>query len=41
MYILNNNIKFFNEIPKINFIPTVFELSDTVAGYMNLYYIKN
>jgi LAGLIDADG endonuclease len=41
MYILNNNIKFFNEIPDIKYIPTVFELSDTVSGYLNLYYINN
>ncbi len=41
MYILNNNIKNFNEIPDIKYIPTVFELSDTVSGYMNLYYINN
>jgi hypothetical protein len=41
MYILNNNLKFFHEIPNKNFIPTVFELPNSVAGYMELYYIKN
>ena len=41
MYILNKNIKLFNEIPDIKFIPTVFELSNSVEDYMNLYYIKN
>lgn len=41
MYILNNNIKSFNSIPDIKLIPTVFELPDSVAGYINLNYIKN
>jgi len=41
MFILNNNIKLFNEIPDINYIPTLFNIPDSVEGYMNLYYIKN
>jgi hypothetical protein len=41
MFILNNNIKFFKEIPDINFIPAVFNIPDSVEGYMNLYYLKN
>jgi hypothetical protein len=48
MYILNNNIKLFNEIPDINFISTtpkegIFddELPKSGTGYINLYYFKN
>jgi len=41
MFILNNNIKYFQEIPDINFIPVVFNIPNSVEGYMDLYYIKN
>jgi len=41
MFILNNNVKLFKEIPDINLIPTVFNIPNSVEGYMNLYYIKN
>jgi hypothetical protein len=41
MYILNKNIKLFNEIPSINIIPIVFELPNSVSGYINIYYFKN
>lgn len=41
MFILKNNIKFFNEIPDKNIIHTVTELPNSPADYMELYYIKN
>jgi len=41
MFILNNNIKLFEEIPNMNLIPTVFNMPTSVEGYINLYYIKD
>lgn len=43
MYILNNNIKLFNDIPDIYFIPNIFyvELPKFVPDYINLFYFKN
>lgn len=36
MYLLNNNIKTLNEIPDMNIIPNVFELPESVSGYIKL-----
>lgn len=41
MFILNNNIKFYNEIPDKKLITSVFEVPDSAVGYMELYYMKN
>lgn len=41
MYILNNNIKFFSEIPNIDSIPAIFELPVSEIGYIDLYFFKN
>lgn len=43
MYILNNNIQLFKDIPDIKFIPTLFddELPKFVPDYINLFYFKN
>ena len=41
MFILKHNIKLYEEIPDIKFIPTLFELPNNSTNYVNLGFFKN
>jgi hypothetical protein len=41
MFIIQNNIKIYDELPNKSEIPTLFELPKTASDYVKLFFFKN